>query len=152
MKPLHALLTVLGTAAVVVCLIYLTPLKWMNLVTPTMHEIDPAALNAAIAANPDGYVFIDVRTADVYKSAHAAGAINIPIANLYTQHTTLPKSGKKIALICTNGVLAAVAYGYLQYWGFTNLLHVTGGLQLWTSEGLPTKGVSIFAVSTSTAQ
>lgn len=123
--------------------IYLTPLKHIDLVAPSMNEVDPKAIYAAMQANPNGYVFVDVRDPDVYAAAHAQGAMNIPIAQLVTQLHTLPRSGKQIVLICTTGQLATVAYGYLQDWGFQNLLHVTGGLENWTVEGLPIEGASV---------
>jgi rhodanese-related sulfurtransferase len=142
---LAAVAGVIGAAL----LIYLTPLKHANLISPTMHEVDPAAFEADFVKHPDDYIFIDVRSPNVYQSAHAKGSINIPIENLYDEHYTLPKSGKKIVLICTTGRLAAIAYGYLQDWGFTNLLHLQGGLQNWTYEGLPIEGQSVFSTSTS---
>ncbi len=126
-------------------LIYLTPLKHLNMISPVMNEVDPAAFQAKFLAHPDDYIFIDVRSPNVYESAHAKGAINIPIENLYDEHYTLPKSGKKIALICTTGRLAAIAYGYLQDWGFTNLVHIQGGLENWSYEGLPIEGTSVFS-------
>jgi hydroxyacylglutathione hydrolase len=133
------LVVVAGTAA----LIYLTPLRHIDVVAPSMHEIDPQTLYADMAKNPDEYLFIDVRDASVYNAAHAKGAINIPIAYLTTQHYLLPKTGKQIALICTTGQLATIAYGYLEDWGFRNLLHVTGGLQNWSLEKLPIEGTAV---------
>ena len=108
-----------------------------------MNEIDPRDLYNVITANPNDYLFIDVRDPDVYAAAHPKGAINIPIALLVTQHYMLPHTGKKIALTCTTGQLATIAYGYLQNLGFTNLLHVTGGLENWTVEGLPAEGTRV---------
>lgn len=120
--------------------IYLTPLKYIDLVPPPMHEVDPKAFYAEYQADPSNYIFIDVRTAQQYQVGHVQGSVNIPIGDLYTEHSTLPKGGKQIALICSNGYSAAVAYGYLQDWGFSNLIHITGGLQNWIAEGLPTVG------------
>ena len=125
--------------------IYLTPLKHLNIVPPVMREMDPAAFNAEFMAHPDEYVFIDVRSPNIYQSAHAKGSTNIPIENLFDEHYNLPKSGKKIALICTTGRLAAVAYGYLENWGFTNLIHIQGGMANWTYEGLPLEGSNVFS-------
>lgn len=140
-----------STAAVAilatVLLIYLTPLKHKNLVPPVMREMDPATFDAAYIAHPDRYVFVDVRSPNVYAAAHAKGSINIPIENLFDEHYTLPKDGKQIALICTTGRLAAIAYGYLEDWGFTNLIHIQGGVANWSSEGLPLEGSNVFSPS-----
>src|SRR3989344_5611029 len=94
--------------------IYLTPLRHFTLISPTIHA-----------------------------SAHAKGSINIPIENLFDEHYRLPKYGKKIALICTTGRLAGVAYGYLENWGFQNLMHIEGGVANWSTEGLPIEGKNV---------
>lgn len=143
-----AVLAAVSAAIATTLLIYLTPLKYENLVPPIMNEADPVAFHTAFEAHPSDYIFIDVRSPNVYNSAHAQGSINIPIENLYNEHYSLPKSGKKIALICTTGRLAAVAYGYLKYQGFNNLIHIQGGLANWTSEGLPIEGKNVFSTST----
>jgi rhodanese-related sulfurtransferase len=150
-KRLHAhrgfvfVISIVAAVLATVFLIYLTPLKHLNLISPAMNEVDPAVFYAEYAKHPDDYVFIDVRSPGIYESAHAQGAINIPIENLYDEHYTLPMSGKKIALICTTGRLAAIAYGYLEDWGFINLIHIQGGLENWAYEGLPMQGKNVRA-------
>jgi rhodanese-related sulfurtransferase len=119
---------------------YASPLRWLRFSDAPIHEIDPAEFWKEYQQNPDHYVFLDVRTADVYNTAHAQGALNEPISNLFGDHSILPKKGKEIVLICSTGRLAAIAYGYLQYEGFINLIHVQGGMQNWKSEGLPIIG------------
>jgi rhodanese-related sulfurtransferase len=121
-------------------LIYTSPLRWLRLSDAPIREVDPAQFWKEYQQNPDHYVFLDVRTADVYNTAHAEGAISEPIANLFGDHSILPKTGKEIVLICSTGRLASIAYGYLQYQGFINLIHIKGGLQNWRTEGLPIIG------------
>ncbi len=144
------ILVAAGTVVLTALAIYLTPLRHITLISPVMNEMDPKVFYADFTAHPNDYILIDVRSADIYQAAHAKGAINIPIENLYDEHYTLPKTGKQIALICTTGRLAAVAYGYLQDWGFTNLIHIQGGLENWTAEGLPVEGANVYAPATST--
>jgi len=105
---------------------------------PTLHEIDAAQFYADFKAHPDNYIFIDVRQPSSYQNEHAQGAENIPIASLTTERDQLPKSGKTIVLICSDGKLAAIAYGYLEHYGFHNLLHIQNGLNEWIQEKLPT--------------
>jgi len=140
---LGALAAALATAL----LIYLTPLKYVNLVPPVMNEMGPTEFHQRFNENPDEYVFIDVRSPNIYNSAHAKGSVNIPIESLYDEHYALPRSGKKIVLICTTGRLAAVAYGYLKYQGFNNLLHIQGGMVNWANQGLPLEGRTVFSAS-----
>ena len=121
-------------------LLWLTPLKWITVVEPTMHNVDPKEFWAAYQKDPSKYLFLDVRDAAVYSKAHAEGSINEPIANLYGDHGVLPKHGKTIVLICSSGRLAGVAYGYLEHEGFLNVLRIDGGLNHWVQEGLPTVG------------
>lgn len=135
-------LTILATALA----IYLTPLRHITFISPTMREMDPQEFYDLAAKNPDRYMLIDVRSASIYQSAHAKGAISIPIENLFDDHYTLPTHGKQVALICTTGRLAAIAYGYLEHWGFRNLIHIQGGMVNWTSEGLPVEGTNILDV------
>ncbi|MHB1086765.1 MAG: rhodanese-like domain-containing protein [Minisyncoccota bacterium] len=136
---LSMLVTIVATAL----LIYLTPLRHIMLVTPTMREMDPKEFYTEFSANPDKYMLVDVRSPSIFTSAHAKGAINIPIENLYDERNTLPRTGKQIALICTTGRLAAVGYGYLESQGFTNLIHIEGGMVNWVTEGLPVEGENI---------
>lgn len=136
-------LIIVTTALVTILSIYLTPLKHLNIISPTMNEIDPAVFYQKFTANPEQYLFIDVRSPSEYAAVHPKGSINIPIADLTDMHSQLPKNGKQIVLTCTTGRLAEVAYGYLQNWGFLNLLHITGGLQQWSLEGLPVEGTSV---------
>ncbi len=138
-----AILAVFFAVIVTALAIYLTPLKHVNLISPMMKEVSPKEFYVDLVANPDDYIFIDVRSPSVYQAAHAKGAINIPIENLYDEHYTLPYRGKKIALICTTGRLAAIAYGYLENWGFRNLLHIQGGMQNWVYEDLPIEGNNV---------
>ena len=155
LKNLPALVIGFVVAALLTTLvIYLTPLKHLNLVPPTMHEVDPVAFYKEYTAHPDRYIFVDVRVPSQYTAAHPKGAINIPIAELSDPavRAQLPKSGKQIVLTCSDGKLAAIAYGYLQNWGYLNLLHLTGGLQQWAIDGLPVEGTSVSAATSTTGK
>lgn len=152
-KITFAIINVVTAVVVTVLVIYLTPLKHLNLVQPTMNEVDPITFYKEFSANPDKYLFVDVRSASEYAAAHPKGAINIRIADLSDPYvrSQLPKSGKQIVLTCTDGKLAAVAYGYLQNWGYQNLLHLTGGLEQWSLDGLPIEGTNVVKVSSAPA-
>jgi|SRR3989338_2080242 len=133
-----------GAVILTALAIYLTPLRNVALISPSMNEVDPAEFYEDYNKNPDDYIFIDVRSANIYHSAHAKGSINVPIENLYDEHYLLPRHGKKIALICTTGRLASVAYGYLENWGFRNLILIKGGMQNWAGQGLPVEGENVY--------
>ncbi len=138
----------IGIGVAVICtvlLIYLTPLKHLNIIEPLPHDIDATEFYNDFQKSPDKYLFIDVRGAAIYDTAHAKGSINMPIGSFYDGHFTLPKWGKTIVLICSSGRLAGVAYGYLQNAGFLNLRRVKGGVQQWALENLPLEGSNILA-------
>ena len=107
-----------------------------------MHEIDPAAAYKEIQADPSKYIFIDVRQLASYEASHAVGSVSLPIPDVYTNRPSLPKTGKIIVLICGDGRSAAVAYGFLQDYGYYNLQHVTGGFSMWQQEQLPSVGTA----------
>jgi len=124
--------------------VYLTPLKHLNLIEPRIHDIDPQAFYGLYAQNPDKYVFIDVRPESSYNRLYAAGSINIPLHLLYDERRVLPKSGKTIVLICSGGRASGVGYGYLEHYGFLNLLRVDGGIENWQLQGLPVEGTAAY--------
>lgn len=136
------IITTLAAAVVVACAIYLTPLKWLTFVEPSIHDIDPQEFYAAYQADPDKYVFIDVRPGDVYATLHAAGSQNMPLHMLYDTRHTLPKTGKEIVLICSGGRASGVGYSYLEHFGFYNISRIEGGIEKWVMEKLPTEGTA----------
>ena len=138
-------LLILVPILVTVALIYLTPLKHLNVLDPKPHDIDPAEFWKDYSAHPDQYLFLDVRDASSYNTAHAKGAVNQPIGTLYDLRNVLPRSGKTIVLICSSGRLAGVAYGFLENQGFLNLLRIEGGTQQWAQEKLPLVGNNLLA-------
>lgn len=137
------LLSGLAVFVLTAAIIYFTPLKNLNLISPRMNDVDPAVFWKEYSAHPDHYLFIDVRNSTQYQAAHAKGAVNIPAATFYDQKSQFPRSGKEIVLMCGDGRLAAIAYGYLSYYGFLNLIRIAGGLENWTVEGLPVEGTNV---------
>jgi phage shock protein E len=129
-----------AVACVTSAVIYLTPLKWVTVLTPHTIDIDARTFYADYQANPEAYLFLDVRNESVYNTAHARGSLSQPIGTFFDGHRFLPKAGKKIVLICSSGRLAGVAYGYLEHEGFLNLRRIDGGLQNWIVSGLPVDG------------
>ena len=134
----------IGTAILAtILIIYLTPLKNLNIIDPRIDNIDPTAFYNEYIKNPDGYIFIDVRPESAYSKLHAVGSINIPLHLLYDERRVLPKHGKTIVLICSGGRASGVAYGYLEHYGFLNLRRVTGGIESWQLQDLPVEGTAL---------
>lgn len=140
---LSLLITLLLSIGIFITL--LTPLKNVALLTPTINDIDPVAFQEEYAKNPDDYIFIDVRSLSSYNAIHAEGSISMPLHTLYDEHWTLPKTGKKIVLICSLGRAAGVGYHYLEHHGFFNIYRIEGGIEAWQSTGLPVSGNKVFS-------
>ncbi|MBP9669296.1 MAG: rhodanese-like domain-containing protein [Candidatus Pacebacteria bacterium] len=139
--------SIFATAAI----IYVTPLKHIALVEPTVYDIDPHAFNEDFTKNPDDYVFIDVRPESAYVKLHAKGSISMPLHTLYDERHTLPKYGKNIVLICSGGRASGVGYSYLQHYGFRNIARIEGGIENWAIEELPTEGSAVIMLDPETS-
>ena len=126
--------------------IYLTPLKHLNLIEPKIKAVHPVEFYNDFQKNPDSYLFIDVRPNATYDRGHAEGSINIPLVSLFLERHFLPKKGKTIVLICSGGTASGVAYQFLEYHGFLNLRRIENpenglfGIESWIEAGLPMEG------------
>lgn len=127
------ILTIIATSL----LIYLTPLKNIALIEPTVKDIDPQIFYNDYVKNKDKYLFIDVRPTAMYEKIHAEGSKNIQLHEMYYEHKNLPKHGKEIVLICSGGLASGVAYSYLQHYGFFNIVRIEGGIENWQNKKLP---------------
>lgn len=132
--------TALAAVLATILIIYLTPLKWVTLIEPTVKDIDPTTFYTLYERNPEKYIFIDVRPESAYAALHAQGSVSMPLHTLYDQRHVLPKHGKTIVLICSGGRASGVGYSYLQHYGFFNILRIEGGIENWVLQKLPVEG------------
>lgn len=65
----------------------------------------------------NGAVILDVRTKGEFQSGHIKGALNIPVQNLASSLTKIPKE-KAIITCCASGMRSASAKGILASNGF----------------------------------
>ncbi|MCZ9309739.1 rhodanese-like domain-containing protein [Corynebacterium uberis] len=92
-----------------------------------------------VADVPQGVQLIDVREPDEYATAHAAGAINIPMSQFVTQLAQVDTS-RPVYLICQAGGRSAHCAEYLeQAVPQASVYNVSGGTQAWLAAGLPTE-------------
>jgi len=143
MYSFRTLIALIGASVLATAmLIYFTPLKWIPVLEPGINDINATSFQERYMADPDRYIFIDVRPEAAYRALHAKGSISMPLHTLYDARHTLPKSGKEIVLICSGGRASGVGYSYLEHFGFFNLARIEGGIEQWILEGLPTEGTS----------
>lgn len=139
-------LTVLITFTVSLFLFYAVPaIRYSDIVEPLIKDVDPQTVYDEIVKNPEGYVFLDVRPGDVYEKLHAVYSKSQPLHTLYVERHTLPKNvnGKTIVLICSGGLASGVGYGYLEHFGFRNIVRIEGGIESWKAAGLPVEGTDV---------
>lgn len=136
---------VFGIAFVTTVVVLLTPLRWTPLLEPRIDDVDPAEFYEEYRANPEQYIFIDVRPENAFRALHAAGSINMPLHTLYDERKLLPRRGKDIVLICSGGRASGVGYHYLEHFGFRNIRRVEGGIENWVLKKLPTEGAQMRA-------
>lgn len=118
-------------------IIYLTPLKWLTVIEPTINDIASEEFYAMYEGHEDDFIFIDVRSESSYDRLHAVGSKNTPLHTLYDERHFLPKKEKTIVLICSGGRASGVGYSYLQHYGFSNIVRIEGGIEAWQLAGLP---------------
>lgn len=102
---------------------------------PTPRAIAPADL-AARLARADGVVLLDVREQWEVDAAPIPGARHVPMGQVPTAHTTLPRD-RDIAVICHHGSRSSMVAEYLRTLGFTRVMNVIGGSDRWSVEADP---------------
>lgn len=87
-------------------------------------------------------VVIDVREYDEYAAGHLPGAINIPRGVLEFKIGMVPECANKdgaFLLYCRTSGRAALSAVQLQKIGYTNIVSMNGGFEVWNNEGRPTE-------------
>jgi rhodanese-related sulfurtransferase len=85
-----------------------------------------------------GGLIIDVREADEWRTGHAPGAKHVPLGQLSSRLSELPKDRDIIAM-CRSGMRSSRATNVLRDAGFTQVFNLAGGITAWSAAGLPTK-------------
>ncbi|AKV59664.1 rhodanese-like domain-containing protein [Corynebacterium riegelii] len=87
---------------------------------------------------PQGIQLIDVREPEEYATAHAAGAVSIPLSELVARTEEIDPD-RDIYVICHAGGRSLQAAEYLENaLGWDNVINVAGGTSAWVEAGLPT--------------
>ena len=99
--------------------------------------IVPAAdVSKLVAAAPDKYTIVDLRSAEDFDKAKIKGSVNIPFGQFADKLSTLPKD-KTVVLVCYSGQTAGVA---------TFPLKVEGYKMVSVSTGFPAAEAGGFAI------
>lgn len=97
-----------------------------------------SALNASLLINQGAYL-IDTRAPADYKKAHIAGAKNHPAEQFDAELKRIKASkDKPVIVYCQMGLSAKTQAQYLRDQGYQEVYVLSGGLQGWHEENLPT--------------
>ncbi len=84
-----------------------------------------------------GGVLIDVREPGEFQTESVEGSINIPLSSFGATYSKL-KSSETTYVLCQVGARAASAAAHLAQKGFPSVIVVSGGINAWKHEDLPT--------------
>ncbi len=98
-------------------------------------SIEPLALHALLASE-NGPQVIDVRSSEEYAAGHIPGALHIPFDEIAERIVEID-TPNGVALYCMVGPRARKGEVALRAGGYTNVLHIQGGLSAWQESGLP---------------
>ncbi len=105
--------------------------------TTRTATVDPAALRAELATNPDT-LLVDVRTPAEYQAAHIDGAINLPLDQVDAHlRRIVADAGGRMVLVCQAGGRAVTAAGMLTGAGMSDVAVLDGGMNAWVAAGAP---------------
>jgi phage shock protein E len=102
---------------------------------PLAPSITPAELQSRLESSA-APVVIDVRTPEEYAAGHVPGALNIPFDRVAERISDV-EAPHGVALYCMVGPRARKGEAALLASGYTDVLHLEGGLNAWQEGGLP---------------
>ncbi len=103
---------------------------------PVLSHAEIAVVEAERRVAGGEALLIDVREPDEWRQGRAPGANNIPLAQLSTRLSALPRD-RDLLLICRSGNRSGVAQDLLARAGFDRAINVQGGMIAWQRHGLP---------------
>ena len=80
-------------------------------------------------------VFLDVRERYEYEAGHIEDSIHVPLGEITARWVELDRS-EAIVVVCQIGQRSALVADFLEQKGL-KARNLTGGLTMWTAEGLP---------------
>lgn len=77
-----------------------------------------------------GQRMIDVREVHEFRQGHLPGAINIPLSQLRSRLSEIPKD-RPVFLYCRSGMRSRQAGRILSRYGHRHVAHLNGGMMAW---------------------
>jgi rhodanese-related sulfurtransferase len=110
-----------------------------------IRECSPEELSEAIESGID-WLILDVREPYEYERRHVPGSILVPRGTIEAavdpngRHRVMAlcdARSRPLAVLCETGARSALVAALLLDFGFTDVVNVSGGLELWEAEDLP---------------
>ncbi|MFZ5509200.1 MAG: rhodanese-like domain-containing protein [Pseudomonadota bacterium] len=111
-----------------------------ELVVEAKSQIKEVKCQEAAALLEQGALALDVREPEEYAAGHVPGALNIPRGLLEFKIAGEPRlqdRGRPVLVYCKTSGRAALSAVQLQRMGFSNVVSLAGGFDLWAAESLP---------------
>ncbi|MBI5918696.1 MAG: rhodanese-like domain-containing protein [Nitrosomonadales bacterium] len=115
----------------------LTP---MQLVAEARAQIRETDVTSATKLLESGVLCLDVREPAEYEAGRLPGAINLPrgvVEFRIGEHPAFADKSRPAVVYCKTGGRSALAVLNLQRIGYTDLVSMSGGIEAWSSQGLP---------------
>ncbi|KAF0111163.1 MAG: hypothetical protein FD147_1101 [Chloroflexi bacterium] len=98
----------------------------------------PAAITVENASEryANGAYLLDVREQSEWNEAHVEGAVLIPLGELSNRIAEIP-ANQDVLIICRSGNRSGQARDILRAAGLMRTTSITGGINQWTTIGLP---------------
>ncbi len=103
---------------------------------PVINQVEPAQVQEMLSQSPRPFL-LDVRSPDEYKQGHLIGAELIPLEELPTKQSRIPKN-REVICICASGSRSSIAARQLTSLGY-KVSNMRGGMTRWIHAGLPVK-------------
>ena len=125
---------------VAVALLLLLPRLLPRLLVGLRSFISPLELKRRLDAG-EKLLVLDVRTPGEFHQAHIPGAVNIPLVKLPPQPSgrVLYDPDTAVVTVCQTDLRAGLAARKLRRMGFGRVWVLSGGMNNWSSDHLPTE-------------
>lgn len=119
----------------------------MEMVAEAKERVENLSPDQVAKEIQDGALLVDIREPEERKEESIPGSISAPRGMLeFYADSTLPSfhkaefiADRRIILHCHRGARSALAADTLQQMGYTNVAHLTGGIEAWQKSGRPTE-------------
>jgi sulfur-carrier protein adenylyltransferase/sulfurtransferase len=107
-----------------------------ELSSPQVHEA--LAHQHEAGREHQDIVLVDVREKLEWNEGHIPGALHVPRGYLELRiEEAIPDKAKTVVLYCATGVRSLIAGVTLQQMGYKNAVSMSGGIEMWKSNGYP---------------